>query len=459
MSESALTQTNSPIVAAYLERTAASAALFQRAQASLPSGLTHDARHIDPYPIYVERAHASRKWDVDGHEYVDYMGGHGALLLGHNHPDVAAVAKRQLDIGTHFGACHELEIRWAELIREMVPSAEKVRFTSSGTEATMLALRMSRGSSGKTKVIRYASHFHGWHDHFSAAYVNHFDGSAPIGVLDSIAADVVVVPPNDIDATRAALEGGDIAAVILEPTGGSWGHVPAPPAFVESLRELTAAHGVILIFDEVISGFRCSPGGAQAALGITPDLTTLAKIMAGGLPGGAVTGRADLIDLISFEDDARGGHEKILHFGTFNANPESAATGIACLEIVKNTDACARANDTAAALREGLTRIVVDEGVAWGIYGTYSGYHIFTNPQARDLDPATFDPLAMPWQELRTGNPPLANKLRLALLNYGVDVNGWPGGMVSAVNTDDDLQQTFEAFTRSIRDLKAEGDL
>jgi glutamate-1-semialdehyde 2,1-aminomutase len=459
MTEPALSQTNSPIVAAYIERTPTSAQLFQRAQASLPSGLTHDARHIDPYPIYVERAQGSRKWDVDGHEYVDYMGGHGALLLGHNHPEVTAVAKRQLDIGTHFGACHELEIRWAELIKEMIPSAEKVRFTSSGTEATLLALRMSRGSTGKTKVIRYACHFHGWHDHFSAAYVNHFDGSAPIGVLNSVADDMIVVPPNDLDATRVAIEGGDIAAVILEPTGASWGHVPAPPEFVAGLRKLTAKHDVILIFDEVISGFRCSPGGAQAALGITPDLTTLAKIMAGGLPGGAVVGRTDLIDLISFDEDARGGHEKILHFGTFNGNPESAATGIACLEIVKNTDACAHANRAAAKLRAGLTEVVIDEKLPWGIYGTFSGFHIFTNPEKRKIDPVGFDPLAVPWQELRAGDPPIANKLRLGMLVYGVDINGWPGGMTSAVSSDDDFDQTIDAFKRTIRDMKDEGDL
>ena len=459
MTDPVPSQTNSPIVAAYVEHTPTSAQLFKRAQASLPSGLTHDARHLDPHPIYVERAQGSRKWDVDGHEYVDYMGGHGALLLGHNHPEVSEVAKRQLDIGTHFGACHELEIRWAELIKELVPSAEKVRFTSSGTEATLLALRMSRGSSGKTKVIRYASHFHGWHDHFSAAYVNRFDGSAPIGVLDSIANDVIVVAPNDLDTTRAAIEGGDIAAVILEPTGGSWGHVPAPPEFVTGLREVTAKHAVILIFDEVICGFRCAPGGAQAALGITPDLTTLAKIMAGGLPGGAVVGRSDLIDLISFEDEARGGHEKILHFGTFNGNPESAATGIACLEIVKNTDACAHANQAAAKLRDALTQTVVDEKLPWGIYGTYSGFHIFTNPQRREFDPAGFDPLTIAWQELRVGDPPIANKLRLAMLVYGVDINGWPGGMTSAVSTDADLEHTVDAFRRSIRDMKDEGDL
>ncbi len=459
MSQTVPVQTNSLIRAAYVERTPSSARLFKRAQAALPGGLTHDARYIDPYPIYVERAQGSRKWDADGNEYVDYMGGHGALLLGHNHPEVAAVAKRQFGIGTHFGACHELEIRWAELIKELIPCAEKVRFTSSGTEATLLALRMSRGMTGKTKVIRYAAHFHGWHDHFSAAFVDHFDGSAPIGVLDSVADDVVVLAPNDLDATRVAIESGEIAAVILEPTGASWGHVPAPPAFVEGLRELTAEHGVILIFDEVICGFRCSPGGAQAALGITPDLTTLAKIVAGGLSGGAVVGRAELIDLTSFEEDARSGHEKILHFGTFNANPESAATGIACLEIVRDTDACERANNAAAALREGLIDVAVDEDLPWGIYGTYSGFHIFTNPEGRDLDPAAFDPLAIPWRELSTGNPPIANKLRLGMLVHGVDINGWPGGITSMVNTDADREQTVDAFRQTIRAMREEGDL
>ena len=459
MSQAAPVLTNSPIVAAYVERTPASARLFARARAAFPGGLTHDARHTDPHPIYVERAAGSRKWDADGNEYVDYMGGHGALLLGHNHPEIVAVARRQLGVGTHFGACHELEIRWAELVKELIPCAEKVRFTASGTEATLLALRMARGATGRTKVIRYAAHFHGWHDHLCAAFVNRFDGSAPIGVLDSVADDVVVLAPNDLDATRAAIEGGGIAAVILEPTGASWGHVPAPPAFVAGLRELTARHGVVLIFDEVISGFRCSPGGAQAALGITPDLATLAKILAGGLPGGAVAGRADLIDLTSFEEDARGGREKILHLGTFNANPESAATGVACLEIVRDGDACARANDTAASVREALTAAAVDEGLPWGVYGTYSGFHVFTNPARREVRPSAFEPLAIPWQELRAGTPAIDGKLRLGMLTHGVDINGWPGGLTSAAHTEDDVERTADAFRRTVRALRAEGDL
>src|SRR5882724_29873 len=210
------TLSNSRIIAAYRERTPRSAELARAAASLLPSGVSHDSRHLKPYGIYVERAKGPRKWDVDGNEYVDYYGGHGALLLGHNHPDVLAAMHTALDGGTHFGANHPGEVAWAELVTRLVPSAQRVRFTSSGTEATLMALRLARAFTGRHRIVRFLTHFHGWHDHMTSGHASHFDGSATTGVLPEIAASSILLPPGDLAAMRAALDpGDDIAAVIL----------------------------------------------------------------------------------------------------------------------------------------------------------------------------------------------------------------------------------------------------
>ena len=293
---------NTSLTAAYEAMTPGSARLAGQARGVFPSGLTHDSRHFDPYPLYVARARGPVKWDVDGNKYVDYFGGHGALILGHNHPEVMEAVHSAFDRGTHFGACHELEISWAELVRSMIPSAERVRFTSSGTEATLMALRLARAFTGRSKIVRFRGHFHGWHDHMASGYSNHFDGSASAGVLGGIADEVLLADPNDVAGIdRLFSDHKDIAAVILEPTGASFGKMPVVPAFLSHLRDITRQAGTVLIFDEVVTGFRVSPGGLQQVVGITPDLTTLAKILSGGLPGGAVVGRKDILDLLDFE--------------------------------------------------------------------------------------------------------------------------------------------------------------
>ena len=258
--------TNSPIIAAYRALTPGSAARAERAAALFPSGITHDSRYIEPYGLYIERAAGPRKWDVDGRSYVDYFGGHGALLLGHCHPEVMAAVHAQLDRGTHFGASHELELLWAESVMRLVPSAERVRFTSSGTEATLMAVRLARAFTGKPKLVRFNQHFHGWHDHMTSGHASHFDGTATAGVLDAVAGNVRLCDQNDEAALAALLDRhDDIAAAIIEPTGANGGKLPIDPAFLQALRRLTQERGVLLIFDEVVTGFRVSPGGAQAA--------------------------------------------------------------------------------------------------------------------------------------------------------------------------------------------------
>ncbi len=453
--------TNSKIVAAYRERTKGSAARAKAARETFPSGITHDSRKTDPYGIYVERADGSRKWDVDGNEYVDYFGGHGALILGHNHPTVMAAVHGQLDKGTHFGASHPLEVEWGGLVKEMIPCAEKVRFTSSGTEANLMAFRLARAFTGKSKLLRFLCHFHGWQDHVAFGAKGTYDGGPVPGVLDGVIENVVLIEPGDIALMRETLAGrDDIAGVILEPTGASFGQVPVDRDFVAALREATTENDALLIFDEVVTGFRVSPGGAQAHYGITPDLTSLAKILSGGLPGGAVCGRADILDLLDFEKAEEKGFQKIGHQGTYNANPLSAMAGVAALKEILASDACRRASENAAKIRQGFNEVFAEENIPWAAYGDHSAFYVFTNPKGQPLDPLAFDAYAQDFATIRdSGGHPATPKLRLAMLLNGVDMTGKPGDTVSAALTDDDIAVTTAAMRESIRMLREEGDL
>ena len=239
----------SKILSAYAEKTPRSRAPHERAKVLLSNGVTHIGRYLEPHPVHVQHAAGSHKWDVDGTEYVDYFSGHGALNPGHNHPAVVDAVTAQLPKGVHYGASHELELEWVELIHELIPSAERVRFLNTGTEGTHLALRVARAFTGRNKIIRFAGLFHGWHDH-----VRFPEGGAP-GIIPGILADTHI---NTALAAHA-----DIAAVILEPTGAIFGQIPSGGEVLQRLRDATVRHGVPPIFDEVISGFRCSPGGAQ----------------------------------------------------------------------------------------------------------------------------------------------------------------------------------------------------
>lgn len=456
---SATARPNATLLEAYLALTPGSAKLSARAHEVLPSGLTHDSRHFDPYPLYINRALGPVKWDVDNNKYVDYFGGHGALILGHNHPTVMRAVHAALDRGTHFGACHESEIRWAELIRQMVPSAERVRFTGSGTEATLMALRLARAYTGRGKLVRFRGHFHGWSDHMTSGHTNHFDGSATTGVLGGVANNVLLCDANDVPGiTRIFNEHRDIAAVILEPTGANFGRMPIMPSFLAVLRDLTRQAGTILIFDEVVTGFRVSPGGVQAALGITPDMTTLAKILSGGLPGGAVVGRKDILDLLDFKVTKAAGREKIAHPGTFNANPVSAAAGIATLEILSTTDACARANAFGETVRARMNQVLEEEDVKWAVHGSYSGMHIFTNPEGDNIVPSQFDAAAFIQKMIdRPRGEGLTGQVRMGLLVNGVDMNTGPSGTISAMHGEEEMAITVDAFRATIRALKREG--
>jgi glutamate-1-semialdehyde 2,1-aminomutase len=453
--------TNSPIITAYRAATRGSAAAAAKAQLLFPSGITHDSRYIEPYGLYITRAKGPRKWDVDGNEYVDYFGGHGALLLGHSHPKVVAAVHEQIERGTHYGASHETEIAWAEWVLRLVPAAERVRFTSSGTEATLMAVRLARAFTGKSKIIRFKHHFHGWHDHMTSGFANHFDGSPTVGVLPGVAGNVLLAEQNDVGGLARLLDANDdIAAAILEPTGAHGARLPIDPQFLHALRDMTQQRGVLLIFDEVVTGFRVAPGGAQSEYGIRPDLTTLAKILSGGLPGGAVTGRKDILNLLDFQATRAADREKIAHPGTFNANPLSAAAGVAALEIVGTSDACARANRYGEVLRRRINEVFEEERVPWAAYGTFSMLHIFTNPDRVAITPTQFDPHQHSTESL-TGNrqADIVHKLRLAMMVGGVDFNSSPGGLVSATHGELELEDTIAALRKAVHMLKHEGEI
>ena len=443
----------------YRARTPRSAALYAEACRVLPAGLTHDSRITSPYPIYVARADGPRKWDVDGNEYVDYFGGHGALLFGHCHPPVVEAVQSQVALGTHWGASHELEVRWAEAVQRLVPSAERVRFTGSGTEASQLALRLARAYTGKSKILRFVGHFHGWHDQVVPGGMSHYDGSLPAGIPASLAGESLLVSADDAAPALDVLHGrNDIAAVILEPSGASWGQVPLPQGFLSALREATRQRSVVLIFDEVITGFRWSRGGAQARYGVVPDVTVLAKILAGGLPGGAVAGAKDILDQLDPAAAKASRREKIGHQGTFNANPLCAAAGVATLSLVESSAACARAEATAEELREGLRGVLVEEGVPWGVFGEASVFVVFPNPAGLAIDPANFDAAKLGFNGLKGArDPQLNNGLRVALLAHGVDIAGGPGGFVSAAHGEREVAQTLDAWRRALRALKSNG--
>jgi glutamate-1-semialdehyde 2,1-aminomutase len=336
----------------------------------------------------------------------------------------------------------------------MVPSAERVRFTVTGTEATMLALRLARAYTGKPMVVRFTSHFHGWNDHVA------FGAETPAGILPQIVDHVLLCPPNDIGHLKELCEGrNDIAAVILEPTGATFGQVPLPPRLLPELRELTKRRGIVLIFDEVITGFRCSPGGAQQHYGVTPDLTTLAKIVAGGFPGAALVGKAEILSAMEYRDSGAAIDPPLVaHQGTYNAGPISAAAGIATLRLVRDSDVIPKANAVAAAIRSGMNDVVRRLGIGWCVYGEFSDFHIYTNPDGASITPQDIMAGKVHWSKLKGGTPiELLHKIRAGFLCGGVDVIGWPGGVVSGVHTADDADRTISAFESLLRMLAEEG--
>jgi glutamate-1-semialdehyde 2,1-aminomutase len=448
--------TNSPLIATYRARTSRSAELAQRAVAVMPSGVASESRVLDPHPVYIKHAEGPRKWDVDGNCYVDYWGGHGSLMLGHRHRAVMDAVHEQLEHGTHYGSCHELEVRWAELVTRLIPSAELVRFTSSGTEATLLGVRLARAFTGKRKLIRFAEHYHGWTD----LMISRVD-SSPRGVVSGIGDDVLVAQDDDIDGVARLLENKEVAAVIIEPIGANTGLRPMRGAFLTELRKLTRDRGVLLIFDEVVTAFRIAPGGAQTHFDVKPDLTSLAKVLCGGLPGGAIAGRKDIMELLSTAATKPSGKGVVPHQGTFNANPVAAAAGIKTLEIIESTDACAKANKYGETIRRRLNEMFEEEKVSWVAYGAFSKFQIWHNAKNLPVKPTEFDPFAYPAATLMNDrHSSVFRKMRIGMLINGVDLTGGGSGSFnSAVHGEAEMDETVEGLRKTLHLLRQEGEI
>ena len=439
------------ILEQYIANHPGSAERYREAVSIFPGGVTHDNRYAEPFPLYITHGQGPRKWDVDGHEYIDYVSGHGALILGHSHPAIADAVAEQIRRGTHLGACTDEELRWARSIMALMPAIERVRFHSSGTEATLMAMRLARAYTGRNKVIKLQDHFHGWHDYAMAGS----DRPAP-GIPAESWGSMIIVPAGDLDAVQQAMERDkDIAAIILEPTGAHYGQLPFDvPVYLSGLRQLCDQHGVALIFDEVVTGFRASPGGAQVLYGVTPDLTTMAKIVAGALPGGAVGGKADIVDMIAQRGDPNWDNtERVYHPGTFNANPLSAVAGATCLETIAAEPVNAHADAMAARLKAGLNEVFTRMEVGGHAYGVASMIH-FTLAEG-DFD-NEFGPDVNQRIKAAAATPAVTG-IKRGLQNHGIDIMGRDAFLVSATHTEADIDATLAAFEATLAEVRDEG--
>lgn len=340
--------------------------LFQRAQQRIPGGVNSPARafkSVGGDPPFLVRAEGARLWDADGNEYLDYVGSWGPMLLGHRHPAVVAAIEEALAGGTSFGAPTEREVEMAELLAAIVPSIETVRLVNSGTEAAMSALRVARGFTGRELTVKFEGNYHG---HVDSLLVKAGSGLATLGISDSagvpagFAGTTIPLPYNSVEAVEQAFraQGESIAAVIVEPVVGNMGCVPPQPGFLEALRTLCSRYGAVLIFDEVMTGFRVAPGGAQERFGVTPDMTILGKVIGGGLPVGAFGGRREIM-----ETAAPLG--AVYQAGTLSGNPLAVAAGLATLRLLRGApDAYAKLEALGARLQQGVAAAAADAGAA-----------------------------------------------------------------------------------------------
>jgi glutamate-1-semialdehyde 2,1-aminomutase len=411
-------------------------------------GATHTARMLDPFRPYITRAKGSRKWDVDGNEYIDYVMGHGALILGHSHPDIVRAVQEQAAKGLHYGENHELEVQWAGLIKHLMPSAERVEFVACGNEANALAIRLGRVFTGRKRVLRLEEHFHGWFDLLA------YPGTP--GVLPEDNEVNTVCVPHDLDLIERELARQEYAVLMTEGGGAHMeGQYPLDRDFVRALRDLTRKYGTVWVVDEVVTGFRYAPGGWQSEMGVTPDLTTLGKCVGGGVAAGAVVGHAQIMEAFGTKTPLQ---RRIRHSGTWNANPLVAAAGVAACKLYLTGEPQRGAAEAGALLRAGLNKALEERGISGAYYGK-TMLHGYLGP--RELEPA--NDMLPPTRDIRKlCNPemaPIWNRMLLHLLQHGVSNMRGSLYVMSAAHTGEDIDQTVKAFGESLDGMIAEGSL
>jgi glutamate-1-semialdehyde 2,1-aminomutase len=353
--------------------------LYDRARKLMPGGVSSPVRAISPYPFYTSRSDGPFLWDADGNRFIDYCLAYGPMILGHRHPAIMQAVSDQMGRGWLYGTPSELEVRLAERICRLYPSMEMLRFVSTGNEATMAALRVARGATGKDMIIKIEGGFHGAH---VSVLIKAGSGATTLGIPDSLgvpadtAKNTLQVPYNDLEALKKVLlrYRGRIACLIMEPVLGNIGPVLPREGYLKAVRELTEEHEVLLIFDEVITGFRLAMGGAQQHYGIKPDLTTLGKIIGGGLPIGVFGGRRDLISQV-----APGGG--IYQAGTFNGSPLSLAAGMATLDVMERERTLEKLDARGREMHKGLQEIVEDLKKSYSVVGIASMFKLFFGPE------------------------------------------------------------------------------
>jgi glutamate-1-semialdehyde 2,1-aminomutase len=371
----------------YVSKTSKSKALYERAKKVLPSGVSYGIRYFEPYPFYTAKAKGSKIYDVDGNEYIDFWLGHTAIILGHSPPAVVNAVKRQLENGTHYGTSHELEIELAEQVVKMVSGAEMVRFTNSGTEANMYATRLARACTGKSKIAKFEG---GWHGGYDALHVGvHYPFNIPesAGLTSGALQDTIVLHFNDLEAVKERLKNEKVASIIIEPVLGAGGGIPAEKEFLKGLREFCDEKGILLIFDEVITGFRLAPGGAQEYYGVTPDITVFGKVLGGGFPIGAFCGCKKIMERLDARIYERPNYS--FHGGTFAANPIAMTAGLATLKILEDGQLINKLNRVGDKTREQLRKIFEACDINVQVTGASSLFNThFTREEVKDANGA-----------------------------------------------------------------------
>ena len=422
-----------------------SQALFERAQNIIPGGVNSPVRackSVGTTPLFIDRAEGSRIWDADGREYIDYVGSWGPMILGHRHPDVIQAVSRVLERGTSFGAPTDLELELADLVIAAVPSIEKVRMVNSGTEATMSAIRLARGCTGRNVIIKFDGCYHG---HADMLLVDAGSGVATLnipgspGVPDAVVQHTLSLPYNDIEAVKAVFEdrGSEVACVIVEPVAGNMGMVPPRDGFLEALREMTAKSGGLLIFDEVMSGFRVAYGGAQERYGIRPDITCFGKIIGAGLPVGAYGGRDDVMSCVAPEG-------AIYQAGTLSGNPLAMAAGIAALKALKRPGVYDSLEILSQRLADGLAEAAAQARIpaVFNRVGSMLGMFFTDRPVNNFEDAKTCDleRFALYYQKM------LAEGVYLAPSQF-------EAGFVSTAHTEADIDRTIAAAAKVLNTM------